>query len=47
MIGGSQDLYWAEVESQRGEYVLAYNGWVMNADPLINFAAEGSQVYND
>ena len=44
MIGGSKDLNAVEMESQRGEYVLAHNGWVMNADPLINFAGEGSQV---
>ena len=44
MIGGGKDLNPVEMESQRGEYVLAHNGWVMNADPLINFAAEGSQV---
>ena len=44
VIGGSKDLNAVEMESQRGEYVLAHNGWVMNADPLINFAGEGSQV---
>ena len=44
VIGGGKDLNPVEMESQRGEYVLAHNGWVMNADPLINFAAEGSQV---
>ncbi len=44
MIGGSKDLNAVEMESQRGEYVLAHNGWVMNADPLVNFAGEGSQV---
>ena len=44
VIGGVKDLNAVEMESQRGEYVLAHNGWVMNADPLVNFAAEGSQV---
>ena len=44
MLGGRQDLRGAELESTRGEYVLAHNGWVMNADPLVNFANEGSQV---
>ena len=44
VIGGGQDLHWQEIESQRGEYVLAHNGWVMNADPLVNFASKGSQV---
>ena len=45
VVGGGKDLLWQEMESQRGEYVVAHNGWVMNADPLINFAAEGSLVY--
>lgn len=45
VVGSGQDLHWREMETQRGEYVLAHNGWVMNADPLVNFAEEGSQVY--
>lgn len=45
VLGSGEDLRWAELESTRGEYVLAHNGWVMNADPLVNFADEGSQVY--
>ncbi len=44
MVGGSVDLAPGEIEGTRGQYVLAHNGWVMNADPLVNFAAEGSQV---
>jgi glycogen debranching enzyme len=45
VLGRRQDLRGAELESTRGEYVLSHNGWVMNADPLVNFANEGSQVY--
>ena len=33
------------METPRGEYVLALNGWVMNADPLVNFAGSESQVH--
>ena len=44
VLGGGEDLQWADIESSRGEYVLAHNGWVMDADPLVNFAEEGSQV---
>ena len=44
VVGGGNDIGWEELESQRGEYVLAHNGWVMNADPLVNFAAEGTTV---
>jgi len=42
VVGGGQDLGAEELESARGQYVLAHNGWVMNADPLVNFAAEGT-----
>ena len=45
VLGGGEDLQWADIESSRGEYVLAHNGWVMDADPLVNFAEEGSQVH--
>lgn len=47
MVGGGNDLAWSDLESQRGQYVLAHNGWVMDADPLVNFAAEGTKVSND
>ena len=43
-VGGSADLTDAEIEGSRGKNVLAHNGWVMNADPLVNFAEEGSEV---
>ncbi len=44
VVGGGSDLEWDELETQRGQYVLAHNGWVMDADPLVNFAAEGTKV---
>ena len=44
MVDGGYDLSWTDLESKRGEFILAHNGWVMNADPLVNFAAEGSTV---
>ena len=43
MLGKCEGLQWMEVEPERGEFVLANNGWVMN-NPLIDFASEDSQV---
>ena len=44
MLSSSKDLGSADIESSKGQYVLAHNGWVMDADPLVNFAAEGTTV---
>ena len=33
------------VHSPQGALCMAHNGWVMNHDPLKNFALEGSMVY--
>ena len=44
LVGGGVDLSWSDIEGPKGKNVLVHNGWVMNADPLVNFASEGSQV---
>lgn len=44
VVGGGGPLSWEEVESNKGQLVAAHNGWVMNADPLKNFALDDSLV---
>ena len=41
-VDGRNDLHCQERD---GEYVLALDGWIMVADPPVNFAAEGSNAY--
>ncbi|KAL1140348.1 hypothetical protein AAG570_000280 [Ranatra chinensis] len=40
---GGEDTFYADAKS--ASLIMAHNGWVMNHDPLINFAEPGSNVY--
>ena len=42
--GDGTALTWDEVETSKGQFMAAHNGWVMNTDPLKNFALNDSQV---
>ncbi|XP_065187406.1 glycogen debranching enzyme-like isoform X3 [Sycon ciliatum] len=45
-LDGDQRLAEVNVQDEReSERVLAYTGWIMDGDPLSDFAAPGSEVY--
>ena len=44
MLNDGDDLTTEEIEGKGGCNVVAHDGWVKNADPLVNFAAPGSLV---
>lgn len=44
MLKDGDDLTEEEIESEEGRMVVAHNGWVMDADPFVNFAGPGSLV---
>lgn len=44
VLGKWEGLQWMEVEPERGEFILANNGWVLD-NPPIDFASEDSQVW--
>ena len=44
VLNDGNDLTTEEIEGKGGCNVVAHDGWVKNADPLINFAAPGSLV---
>lgn len=47
VLNDGNDLTKQEIEEEEegGQYVVAHDGWTLDADPLVNFAAPGSLVY--